>query len=113
MPRSICCRFRQCRAVFCLLLLVATGPLLKRLLGRSLQKKELIGNDDMRGLSVLNTFAWMSHGSIGQMTGYHAENEELAERVDIRARVVPPMMIIAFIVGFALAHYFVLGSYYQ
>jgi hypothetical protein len=75
--------------------------------------KTLVSGQHWGGIAVLHTFNFIARGYLGSMSAYHTENEELARRVNLRERIVPIAMIVAFIVGLVVAYPLILGSYYE
>ncbi|MFO7947538.1 MAG: DUF6785 family protein, partial [Armatimonadota bacterium] len=75
--------------------------------------KTLVSGKHWGGIAVLHTYNFIARAYLGSMSAYHAENEELARRVKLRERIVPPVMIVAFVIGCVVAYPLVLGSYYE
>ncbi len=73
----------------------------------------LIRGSDATNLVMLNMFGWLSHGYFPSLTGTVAENNKLAQETDLPRRVVPWVMVLAFLVGMGGGYAATLTSYYR
>lgn len=73
----------------------------------------LIYKGDLRNISVLKTFEWFSEGYFAGQMGYQIENERLAEEVKLPPRVMPPVMIVTFVLACFFAYWLILGTQYK
>lgn len=74
--------------------------------------RTLTAGGRLAGLSVLRVYNWLARSFLGTMSAYQAENNRLADEVGIRNRIMPPAMMITFVLGCVLAYIFILQAYY-
>ncbi len=84
-----------------------------RILKYFVGSRGLIGQGDLRNISVLTTFEWLSEGYFAGQMGYQIENQRLAEEVKLHPRIMPPVMMITFVLGCIFAYYLILGTLYK
>lgn len=75
--------------------------------------RPLVRGPNLDKFAVLSTFAWMARGYFGPQIGYHAENEKLAEEAEINPRIMPPVIMITFVLACIVSFYFILTDYYR
>jgi len=72
----------------------------------------LIRGADVTNLTLLTSFSWLGRGYFPSQMGYLTENEALADQMKIGARMLPALMMGAFLVGCVAAYYVTLKDYY-
>lgn len=72
----------------------------------------LVSGADATNLVLLGLFSWLSRGYFPSLAGYAAENGKLAEETGLSPRQVPPLMLLALVVGMVGGYVVTLKSYY-
>ena len=75
--------------------------------------RPLVQGGNLTAFAILSTFVWPQRGYFVSQIGYHADNEKLADEAGLNARIIPPLIMITFVVACVVGFYFILTDYYK